>query len=75
MFKAYEVKTGEKINITYNPVSELEEALKANPRDFFTMIRLMFAKGHGTIVGTPDQLANNEFQGWNPKKVVDVLTA
>ncbi|EIM81244.1 NAD-P-binding protein [Stereum hirsutum FP-91666 SS1] len=73
--KAYEEKTGKKINVSYQPVSELQEAMKANPKDFLTMVKLAFAQGLGAVVGAPEELANGEFPDWNPKKVIDVLTS
>lgn len=49
--------------------------MKANPKDFLTMVKLAFAQGLGAVVGTPEELANGEFPDWNPKKVIDVLTS
>ena len=64
--------TGNTIDVTYKPRSELEERYNKNANDFGAFLFLQMDTGKG-IVGTPDQLDNKEFPEWNPKKVVDVM--
>jgi len=49
IFKAYEEKTGKKLEVTYIPVSELDAKLAANPGDFPSF----FAQGLGDLGSIP----------------------
>ena len=56
--------------MTYRKREELEEIVKNNPGDLFTLRLLEWDLGRG-VVGTP--LDNDEFPDWNSKKALDVL--
>ena len=43
-----------------------------NPMDFISLFILALDDGLLTV-GSTDELANDEYPDWNPKKVVDVL--
>lgn len=70
MVAAYEAKTGKKLEVTHTPRSELENILEKNPEDFVTRLRLSWDIGGG-VVG--DEIDNNLWPEWNPKKVLDIL--
>ncbi|KAI0066750.1 NAD-P-binding protein [Artomyces pyxidatus] len=69
IFKAYEQRSGHRLEVAYRTVPELQAALRANPKDMGSQMHLSWASGEA-IVGTPD---NNLYPDWNPKKVIDVL--
>ena len=66
VFKAYEEKTGKKLEVTYIPVSELEARLAANPGDFHSVLN----KGWATT-GPFQRTDNHLYPDWNPSAVID----
>jgi hypothetical protein len=66
VFKAYEEKTGKKLQVTYVPVSEYEARLAANPRDF-----VAFLQRHWIISEPVKQTDNHLYPDWNPSPVID----
>jgi len=70
VFKAYEDKHGQKLEVEYTPVDELRAAIEANPHDIPSILHLAWATGAGQIGETVD---NDKFSGWNPKPVFDFV--
>ena len=66
IFKAYEAKTGKKLEITYIPVSDLDARLATNPQDFATFLQKYFA-----TAGPFLQTDNHLYPDWNPSPVLD----
>ncbi|KAI0321743.1 NAD-P-binding protein [Amylostereum chailletii] len=70
VFKAYEAKTGKKVEVTYKPVDELKAAIAVNPYDAPAALHLIWAVGGGQV-GTPT--SNDKFPGWNPAPVLGFI--
>jgi len=68
VFKAYEEKSGKKLEVTYIPVSELDERIAANPHDFPSLLHKLFAT-NGPFTRTDNHL----YPDWNPSSVYDNL--
>ncbi|KAF8485198.1 NAD-P-binding protein [Russula ochroleuca] len=68
IFKAYEEKTGKKLEVTYIPVSELDARLAANPQDFPALLHKAWA-----TVGPFQRTDNHLYPDWNPSPVIDKL--
>ena len=66
--KAYESKTGKSVEITRLSSEEIKELKKAG--DVFGVLYADWEQGGG-VVGEPD---NDLYPGWNPKKVIEVIT-
>ena len=66
--KAYESKTGKSVEITRLSSEEIRELKKAG--DVFGVLYADWDEGGG-VVGEPD---NDLYPGWNPKKVIEVIT-
>jgi uncharacterized protein YbjT (DUF2867 family) len=66
IFKAYEEKTGKKLEVTYIPVSELDARLAANPRDLPSVLHKFFA-----TEGPFERPDNHLYPDWNPSAVID----
>jgi hypothetical protein len=66
IFKAYEAKTGKKLEVTYVPVSELDAKLAANPEDFGSFLHKIWA-----TTGPYPQTDNHLYPDWNPSPVID----
>ncbi|KAI0269403.1 NAD-P-binding protein [Gloeopeniophorella convolvens] len=66
IFKEYQEKTGKKLEITYVPVSELQERVAANPGDFIAFLHTIFA-----TAGPAVKSDNDIYPGWNPSRAVD----
>jgi len=66
IFKAYEAKTGKKLEVTYIPVSELDARLAANPQDFASFLHKLWA-----TAGPFLQTDNHLYPDWNPSSVLD----
>ncbi|KAA1474804.1 NAD-binding protein [Dentipellis sp. KUC8613] len=73
VFEQYTAKTGRPITVTRRPISELQAVVNVNPADRTSAIQLLVARG--STVGRKEDLANGDFPEWNPKKVIDVVTA
>lgn len=43
VFKAYDEKTGKKLQVTYVPISEYDARLAANPKDFAVFLQRSWA--------------------------------
>jgi len=71
---SYEQRTGTKLQVTKRSRAELEAAVKENPSDFVSFLLLDWDLGGG-ITGTPDEISNGVWPGWNPKGAVDVVIA
>lgn len=72
IFREYEERTGQKLNVTYRSESELEAAIANNAADFASFLQLDWGRGGG-LVGPLDQLSVSEYPDWNPKTVAEVL--
>jgi len=71
IFKAFEEKTGKKLQVTYIPVSELDARLAANPKDFPAYLHKYWA-----TAGPFQRTENHLYPDWNPSPVIDhVLVA
>ncbi|KAI0250538.1 NAD-P-binding protein [Lactifluus subvellereus] len=66
IFKAYEAKTGKKLEVTYIPVSELDARLASNPQDFAAFLHKVLA-----TAGPASKTDNDLYPDWNPSSVVD----
>jgi len=66
IFKAYEAKTGKKLEVTYIPVSEYDKRLAANPQDFAAFLHKLWA-----TAGPFTQTDNHLYPDWNPSSVLD----
>ena len=66
IFKAYETKTGKKLEVTYVPVSELDAKLAANPQDSGSFLHKFWA-----TTGPYTQTDNHLYPDWNPSPVID----
>lgn len=66
IFKAYEAKTGKKVEVNYIPVSELDARLATNPHDFFAFFHKIWATG-----GPLSKADNGLYPDWNPSSVLD----
>jgi hypothetical protein len=64
------MKTGKDLQVTYTPLSVLEEKYIKDPDDFMNYLRLMWEQGFGTV---GEVLDNDKWPEWNPKKVLDIL--
>ena len=66
MFKAYEEKTGKKLQVTYVPVSEFDARLAANPKDFAAFLHKHW------VTLKPFKITDNHlYPEWNPSPVID----
>jgi hypothetical protein len=72
IFKEYEERTGEKLNVTYRSESELRAAISKNPADVASVLQLDWGLGGG-LVGALDQLSVSDYPDWNPKTTADVV--
>lgn len=72
VYKAYESKTGKKVDVTYRSIPELQETMKNNPQDVGSMWQCLWALGVGSV-GTPEQVSNKIWPEWNPKTISDVI--
>ena len=68
IFKAYEAKTGKKLQVTYIPLSDLEERLAANPQDLVSYLHKLWAT-NGPFSRTDSHL----YPDWDPSSVLDNL--
>ncbi|KAN0124406.1 hypothetical protein V8E52_002055 [Russula decolorans] len=66
IFKAYEERTGKKLEVTYIPVSELDARLAANPKDFPAFLHKFWA-----TAGPFQRTENHLNPEWNPSPVID----
>jgi hypothetical protein len=66
IFKAYEEKTGRKIEVTYIPISELDAKIAANPEDVVPYLQRLWA-----ISGPFPRTDNHLYPDWNPSTVLD----
>lgn len=66
IFKAYEAKTGKKLEITYIPVSDLDAKLATNPQDWVASAHRFWAT-RGPFLQTDNRL----YLDWNPSSVLD----
>ncbi|EIM81417.1 NAD-P-binding protein [Stereum hirsutum FP-91666 SS1] len=75
IYKAYEARTGNKVEVTYRSIPELQKTMKNNPKDIGSMWQCLWALGVG-IVGTPEQVSESirVWPEWNPKKISDVTS-
>lgn len=65
LLREYQEKTGKTLEITHTPPSELESR-----SDHISVLTLRWERGEG-VVG--DQIDNDVYPGWNPKKAVENL--
>jgi len=68
VFKAYEEKTGKKLEVTYIPISELDARIAANPHDFPSLLHKLLATN-----GPFPRTDNHLYLDWNPSPVFDNL--
>jgi hypothetical protein len=66
IFRAYEAKTGKKLEVTYIPISELEARLASNPHDFVAFLHKMLATTRPV-----SQSDNHLYPDWNPSSVLE----
>ncbi|KAI0250539.1 NAD-P-binding protein [Lactifluus subvellereus] len=70
IFKAYEAKTGKKLEVTYIPVSELDARIAANPHDICAYLQKVWA-----TAGPVWKSDNHLYPDWNPSSVIDSIMA
>ncbi|KAI0067603.1 NAD-P-binding protein [Artomyces pyxidatus] len=68
VFKAYEAKTGKKVDVTYKSITELHAAVAANPADLVSRLHIKWA-----LEGFNETSDNHLYPDWHPKPVVDYL--
>jgi hypothetical protein len=68
VFRAYEQRTGTKLDVTYRTVDSLRAKLAENAYDFDAHLHILWATDG--LVGEPD---NGLYPQWNPTKVIDIL--
>ncbi|KAH9980936.1 NAD-P-binding protein [Lactifluus volemus] len=71
VFKAYEAKSGKKVEVTYIPISELDARIAANPMDLVSYLHKLWA----TV--DPIQALDNDnylYPDWNPSQMIDNIT-
>jgi len=66
----YEKKTGKSLEITRVPRADVEKAVAENPNDFLAYLYYVWDAGKA-LSGKTEELDNDLYPGWNPKKVVD----
>ncbi|KAF8490922.1 NAD-P-binding protein [Russula emetica] len=66
IFKAYEERTGKKLQVTHIPVSELDARLAANQKDFLAYVLKFWA-----TAGPFQRTENHLYPDWNPSPVID----
>ncbi|KAF8490945.1 NAD-P-binding protein [Russula emetica] len=66
IFKAYEEKTGKKLQVTNVPISELDARIAANPLDVPAVLHKLWA-----TAGPFPRTDNDLYPGWNPSPVID----
>jgi hypothetical protein len=66
IFKAYEAKTGKKLEVAYIPLSELDVRRASNPEDFGSYLHKVWATA-GPFLRTDNDL----YPEWNPSSVLD----
>jgi len=66
IFKAYNEKTGKKLEVTYLPVSDLDARIAAHPQDFASFLHRTWATS-----GPFPRTDNDLFPGWHPSSVLD----
>jgi len=66
IFKAYDAKTGKKLEVTYIPLSDLDARIVANPQDFGSFLHRRMA-----TTGPFLQTDNYLYPDWNPSSVLD----
>lgn len=69
----YNTRAGKKISVTHNPISKAKEALKKNPSDFLSLLKIKIDAGYGISSKTESELANNFWPEFKPAKVLDVI--
>jgi len=68
IFKAYEEKTGKKLEVTYIPISELDARLAADPEDIVAFLQKLWA-----TVGPFPRTDNHLYPDWSPSAVIDSM--
>jgi len=68
VFKAYDEKTGKKLQVSYIPVAELDSRIAANPADFPSF----FHKSWATL-GPFERTDNHLYPEWNPSPVIECV--
>jgi hypothetical protein len=66
VFKAYDEKTGKKLQVTYVPISEYDARLAANPKDIAAFLKRAWATAE-PIKRTDNHL----YPDWNPSPTID----
>jgi len=66
IFKAYEAKTGEKVQVTHVPISQYAARIAANADDIPALLHKYFATG-----GPFPKTDNHLYPAWNPSPVLD----
>jgi hypothetical protein len=66
IFKAYEAKTGKKLDVAYISLSELDARRASNPQDFTSYVHKIWATA-GPFLRTDNDL----YLEWNPSPVLD----
>ncbi|EJD07569.1 NAD-binding protein [Fomitiporia mediterranea MF3/22] len=70
---AWKARTGNNVTVSYRPRSELENDVAKDPKNWIPILILEWDKGNGVVAKKPEELDNNEFPDWKPRKVIDVL--
>ncbi|KAN0124428.1 hypothetical protein V8E52_002077 [Russula decolorans] len=68
VFKAYDEKTGKKLQVTYVPISEYDARIAANPKDFAAILHKAW------VTSEPIKRTDNHlYPDWNPSPAIDNL--
>jgi len=68
IFKAYEAKTGKKVDVTHVPISDVDARIAANPQNFPAVLHKFWA-----TAGPFPRTDNDLYPDWNPTPVLDNL--
>ena len=68
IFKAYEAKTGKKVEVTYTSISDVDARIAANPEDLPAVLHKFWA-----TAGPFPSTNNDLYPDWNPTPVLDNL--
>jgi hypothetical protein len=66
IFKAYEAKTGTKVEVTHIPISDVDARIAANPEDLPAILHKFWA-----TAGPFQRTDNDLYPHWNPTPVLD----
>ncbi|EPQ56005.1 NAD P-binding protein [Gloeophyllum trabeum ATCC 11539] len=70
----YQGRSGKTLQVSHKSRSELQEAIKQNPKDLLSRVSLEWEEGRCGL-GKPGELSNHLFPEFSPTEVIDALLA